>query len=440
MRDPRGELRLIGDQAIRDLHAPLPANDFLRSELSQRLASDGLLVKFEIVDDRTLHSPRLPFVTFPHEWCDAQVYDAAKLTLDLQSEAVKAGFDLKDASAWNVLFDGAQPLFCDLLSFEALVHKPWWAAGQFVRHFLLPLVLADKRDFRASHTFRIWRDGIPPPAARSMLGPSRFLTRYWPLMASAESAARPLAAPDVEPVEALLRHRQSLHASLQWMLNGAKPSNSGDVTTWADYERRRGHYADESIQAKRVQVNDWLTRIAPRWVADFGCNAGEFSMIARACNARVVALDADHGAVQRLYRRLEDRQGVYPVLACLDDIEAGRGWAGLEVPGLMSRLAGRIDVVMMLALIHHLAIGAAVRLPAIAQFAHDCTRKWAIVEWLGNDDPLLRRLCEERRREPSEFSIERQRQAFVDAGFAVEDTKPLPGTSRVLALLRRTRA
>jgi len=443
MRDPRGVLRLMENHATRSLHESLSPDDFLRSDLARRWVADGRLVDYEIVDDWTLRSPRLPFVTFPDEWCDAQNFDAANLTLELQAEAVERGFDLKDASAWNILFDGARPLFCDLLSFGTLQNRPWWAAGQFARHFLLPLLLSRDAGLHASQAFRVWRDGVPPESARAMLGVSRFLTRYWPLMARAgsggEDAVRDRELASVSAAD-IGRHRRSLHTSLQWMLNGVRPALQHESTTWSSYEEQRGHYNDASLEFKRRQVDEWLQRLQPSWVADLGCNAGEFSSIARLLGAEVIALDADHGAVQRLYRRLGGRSGIHPIFAQLDDLGQGRGWAGVEVPGLAARLDGSVDVVMMLALIHHLAVSAAVRLPQIGQFAYNCTRQWAIVEWLDSSDPLLRRLCVERQRDSSEFSIQRQRDAFVDAGFVVEATSSLPNSSRVLALLRKAAA
>ncbi|MFT7721724.1 MAG: hypothetical protein QM788_02665 [Roseateles sp.] len=79
------------------------------------------MVDFEIVDERTVSARRVPFVSLPPEWCDLQLFQAAEFTLRLRREAVEAGGDLKDASAWNVIFDGGRPVFCDLLSFEPLV-------------------------------------------------------------------------------------------------------------------------------------------------------------------------------------------------------------------------------------------------------------------------------------------------------------------------------
>ena len=153
--------------------------------------------------------------------------------------------------------------------------------------------------------------------------------------------------------------------------------------------------------------------------------------------AHVVALDADHESIQHLYRTSTPHWHLYPVVAQLDDIGAGRGWAGVEHPGLAQRLHDRFDVVMMLALIHHLAIGASIPLSAVAAFAWACTRDWTIAELIDEADPQLVSLCAQRQRTSSEFSASRQRAAFVDAGFRVEAEVDLFPAKRTLVLLRK---
>jgi SAM-dependent methyltransferase len=209
---------------------------------------------------------------------------------------------------------------------------------------------------------------------------------------------------------------------------------------WSGYEDDRPHYAGESLRKKRAIIDEWLARIRPKWVADFGCNTGEFSRMAAEQGAHVVALDADHESIQHLYRTSAPHWHLYPVVAQLDDIGAGRGWAGIEHPGLAQRLHGRFDVVMMLALIHHLVVGASIPLSAIAAFARACTREWVIVELIDETDPQLVTLCAQRQRTSSEFGASRQRAAFVDAGFQVEAEAELSPAKRTLVLLRKVPA
>ncbi len=402
MRDPQASLTLGVDHVQRHLKDALPSNHFLYSELARSWVDRGDLVSFEILSPTDVSAQRLKFVTHPFEWCDSQLYSAARLTLRLEQEAVAAGFDLKDAAAWNVIFDGTRPVFCDLMSFQPLQDRKWWAAGQFVRHFILPLLLSHRRGLRAHHAFTMWRDGVPENVAREMLGASRFLSRYWPLMVSSptrdahnDKSQSSVHDPDGE---AIRRFRDSLLKGLDWMLEGVSPCpfRRGKATYWQDYAESRSHYEANTVALKRQQVAQWLTQLKPTWVLDLGCNAGEFSRIATSLGAQVIAVDADHGAMERVWASGDSC--IHPVVAHLDDLSGGRGWEGQEHAGLANRLKQSADVTLMLALIHHLAVGASIPLQEIAKFAARCTRCWLILELISSDDVQLRSLCEQRMR------------------------------------------
>ena len=438
MRDPEASLTFDGDRVIRRLKRALPPTHFLHSELAQQWVARGDLVPFEVHAPDLVTSKRLAFVTHPYEWCDSQLYAAARLTLRLQKEAVEAGYDLKDASAWNVLFDGLRPVFCDLMSFEPLRERKWWAAGQFNRHFVLPLLMSKRRGFLAHESFLAWRDGMPEATARKLLGPRRFLGRHWPLMAEGRHKAVVSHTADVaRPAEesvALARFRASLQGGLEWMLRGAAP-RACERTVWGDYVAERGHYDRTALDLKRATVLRWLKACEPRAVLDLGCNSGEFSRMAVSTGADVIAVDGDHGAIENLWRQPSER--IFPVLCRLDDVSGGRGWAGAEHPGLAQRLRGQVDVVMMLALIHHLSVAAAVPLQAVAEFAAVCSRQWLIVELLIPGDSQLELLCRQRRRSPAEFSLEAQRAAFAASGWRTVEQVLLPGEARELHLMSR---
>lgn len=442
MRDPDATIRFDPERVVRTLREPLGQDHFLRSALARRWVDGGSIVHFEETGEREVASPRLPFVTYPSEWCDAQLFAAARLTLDLQKEAVAAGFDLKDASAWNVLFDGAQPFFCDLLSFVPLSSRRWWALGQFARHFLFPLLISRYRGIRGHQAFQAWRDGMPSDVASLAMGTRRFLTRYWPLMAGARhniSAAelRASAGPDNADAAAVVRFRELLHASLDWWLAGLAPKARTHRTgSWGAYRSERSHYKEEAVSSKRTKISRWLGELKPQWVADLGCNSGEFSFMAVDAGASVVAIDSDHDSVDAMFLAAGATKQLFPVLASLDDLTGARGWGGAEFRGLGERMNGRFDLVMMLALVHHLAVAASVPLDAIASFARTCSRRWLIIEFIDPADPQMQLLCTRHQRNTEEFSVERQREAFLRAGFTLHDQVHLDNDTRVLSLLR----
>jgi SAM-dependent methyltransferase len=439
MRDPDGTLSVKQNCVVRQLaHEPDPAH-FLHSPIAARWVAERRMVEFTSIDRLCIESPRVPFVSQPSEWCDAQLFDASQLTIDLQHEAVAGGYDAKDASAWNVIFCGCRPIFCDLLSFQPLERRAWWAMGQYARHFLMPLLVSKRRSFRARDFFAISRDGLLPDSALRLLGPGVYFTRYAPLFLAARATNRQGELLSASPASRadIQRFRERLHASLAWMSNGVRPAPLTESKShWIGYEENRHHYAGSSFDKKKSTVGRWLRRLRPEWVADLGCNRGEFSELAAEAGAQVIAVDADHDSIQHLYLSTARRGEVHPVLACLDDLSGGRGWAGTEHPGLKQRLHKQVDTVMMLALLHHLAVGAAIPLTAVAMMAKDCTRSHAIVEFLDVDDPELVVLCAQRERSPAEFSRVRQREAFLSAGFIVEEEVDLIPARRSLALLR----
>lgn len=435
MRDPSGRVDLSGDRVTRVLYDGLPAGHFLESPIAKDLLKSAALVPYEIsADRRTIYASKVPFVTYPYEWCNEQLRDAADLTLTISEAVLDAGFELKDASAWNIIFDGVRPIFCDHLSFEQIRGRQWWAFAQFVRHFVLPLTLARFRKLGARESFKLNRDGLTPEQAKDLMGLRRFATRFWPLMLTGKAGAGSKLDKKT-PVSAEGSFHRNLYALLRWFLKGASAKDA--KSTWGDYTQERAHYTDAASDFKRKLVGHWLVQCAPEWVIDFGCNTGEFSNLALEAGARVIAIDLDHEAIQKLYRQLKVKGvPVYPVVANLDDLSGGRGWAGREFPGLVMRLTGSSDVAMMLALVHHLAISASVPYSEIAKLAAQMTKKYVIVELLDASDPLVVLLAQQRDRSPAEFGIEKQKEAFLSL-FEMIDEQPVPGSQRVLCLMKK---
>lgn len=415
----------------RSLYQPLPPEHFLSGELAISLVSTGHLVPYHFASDTEIIAPRIPFVSYPYEWCNAQFFDAAELMLTLSETALRDNFELKDASAWNVIFDGCNPMFCDHLSFQKIRDRRWWALAQYVRHFILPLCLAKYRQLNASASFALGRDGISPDQARGVMGLWRFATRYWILMLKLRTVG---TAPNSHGSSTGKSNHKNLYGILRWLLDGVRNLRFTS-STWINYTTERSHYTSDAISEKYRVVKAWLAARPPSWVIDLGCNTGEFSKLAASGGAKVVAIDLDHESVQSLYLSSKG-QAIYPVVANFDDLYGGRGWAGREFPGLFDRLHQRADMLLMLAVVHHLAISSAIPYTVIAETAAKLTTCFLIIELLEETDPLVRELAMQRNRDPAEFSISRQIEAF-DYHFKVIDTVRIPETARQLFLMEK---
>lgn len=312
MRDPLGTVELGATKVVRSLNSSLPKSHFLHSVSANELVKNGWLCDFKIESPYTICSPRIPFVSYPNEWCNAQFVDAADLTLSISEKILEEGYELKDASAWNIIYDGCSPVFCDHLSFEKITTPHWWAFAQFFRHFIFPLSLARYRCFNAKLAFKLNRDGIDSHLTKSLLGLRRFFTRQWIFMLSLTNQTQRTAAslPGPHSLSDKKTYHQNLYSLCRWSLDGLR-SIKKRSSTWIEYTEDRSHYSNSAAEEKKRIVSNWLKNIKPSWVTDLGCNTGEFSKLAlKEASSGVIAIDLDHECIQDLYLSSRDRKSV----------------------------------------------------------------------------------------------------------------------------------
>mgnify|MGYP003989934377 FL=1 len=163
-RDPSGFLFSHEGAVYRQVNRSYQRHyeKLIESGLYTSLLNKGWLIPHEEVshpgneasDDcyKILLPEQIPYISYPYEWSFSQLKDAAKLTLEIQLEALKHGMILKDGTAYNVQFHKGKAVFIDTLSFECYEEgEPWIAYRQFCQHFLAPLALIVKVDFRLIH-------------------------------------------------------------------------------------------------------------------------------------------------------------------------------------------------------------------------------------------------------------------------------------------------
>jgi hypothetical protein len=389
---------------------------------------------------KVLRPERIPFVSYPYEWSFSQLRDAALLTLRIQELSMDHGMSLRDASAYNVQFRGAAPILIDTLSFERLTEgRPWVAYRQFCEHFLAPLALMSYRDVRLGQLTRVHLDGVPLDLTAILL-PRRAQTRP-PLMlhvfAHAKSQRRHAqdAAPAAEGGKRGLSP-QALRGLLDSLRKGVESLAMPDpVGAWADYEEEATHYSESARAAKETLVDSWVGRTSPASVWDLGANTGRFSRLASARGIDTVAFDLDAAAVDENYRRARDDgdRHLLPLVLDLANPSPAIGWANRERMTVGER--GPADLVLALALIHHLAIAGNVPLPMVAEQMAGFGRR-TVVEFVPKDDEKVRRLLMNREDVFPDYSPDGFEAAF-GARFEIEAKEPLPGSTRTLYLLRR---
>jgi SAM-dependent methyltransferase len=421
---------------------------YLSSGLYDTLADAGIVIRHEEVAlelaaeppaYRVVRPEQLDLISDPYEWPFSQLKDAALLTLKAQGLAAKSGMTLRDASAYNVQFHRGRPVLIDSLSSERVTaDRPWVAYRQFCEHFLAPLALMAKVDVRLGLMMRDYLEGIPLDLAAHMLpGHTRLSFGLGPHIHIHARAQRKHADDNVSTTKAdgasmSAKHLATLIQSLTDTISGLSWEPEG--TAWADYADNTS-YDDDATAAKADAVETALRSIDGVQAWDLGANTGRYSRIAADAGYRVVALDIDPAAVERGYRALKDagRQDITPLLADITDPSPPLGWGSTERAGLLERIDA--DVILALALVHHLAIGSNVPLPMIASlFARLAPN--AIVEFVPKEDAMVKRLLAWRRDVFPTYDIDGLRAAFSPLYETVTET-PIEGSERTLFHFRR---
>ncbi|MEX1113316.1 MAG: SAM-dependent methyltransferase [Patescibacteria group bacterium] len=411
----------------------------MKSGLYDQLVGDRLLIPHTEVTGgargayKTLKPEPVDFITYPYEWSFSQLKDAALATLEIQRRALENGQTLKDASAYNIQFHQGAPTLIDTLSFERYKKgAPWIAYRQFCQHFLAPLVLMSKVDVRLSQLLRVHIDGIPLDLAAELL-PRKTRMRpgiYMHLVLHAraqqkyESTAKK-AKPRKVNVKALVASLESLIKKLEYEPAG---------TEWGDYYTFT-NYTDRSFREKGRLVERFIKNVKPKRVWDVGGNTGAFSRIASDAGIPTVSFDVDPAAVEKNYREAKKREetNLLPAVLDLTNPTPGIGWAHEERESVTDR--GPVDMVLFLALIHHMAIGNNVPLSSVADYVAKTCRH-LVIEWVPKGDSQVNKLLATREDIFDDYTQKGFEAAFSRRFKTVRKTK-IKGTKRTLYLMRR---
>jgi hypothetical protein len=170
-----------------------------------------------------------------------------------------------------------------------------------------------------------------------------------------------------------------------------------------------------------------------RVVWDLGANVGTYSTVAAGNGRQVIAFDQDASSVEHHWRTLsaDARASVLPLVMDLSNPSPALGWALEERRSLVER--GPADIILALALVHHLAIGNNVPLDRVASFMSRLGRR-AIVEFVPKEDPMTQHLLAARHDIFPDYTLDGFRAAF-GRSFAILDEAPVEDSRRTLFLL-----
>ena len=204
------------------------------------------------------------------------------------------------------------------------------------------------------------------------------------------------------------------------------------ATAWANYYEDDS-YTPHAFQHKQTVVEALIKKAAPRSVWDLGANTGVFSRLASTSGIPPVAWDVDPGAVELNYRQVVQRKEtcLLPLVLDLTNPSSALGWAHEERASFAGR--GPVDLVLALALIHHLVIGNNVPLAQAARFLASLGH-WLVIEFVPKHDPKVQTLLTARDDIFHDYT-ESGFEAAFEQYFVVEHKQAVEESERVLYLM-----
>jgi hypothetical protein len=454
-RDPDSRVFYAGDAVYRALSAD-GLDDYLALQ-EAGLLEDPRIVATELVRDApelgahlvketagVLRHERIPFVSYPYEWTFSMLKDAALLQLDLLLAALERDLVLKDSTPYNVQFRGARAVFVDVGSFERLrPGEPWAGYRQFCMLYLYPLLLQALKGVRFQPWLRGSLEGITATEMRALMSlRDRFrrgMTTHVFLHARLERRYEDRGGEVREDLRRagfrkalIVANARKLRALVQRLHWDPPPG------VWTAYGERNS-YSDADVARKEDFVREAARACSPRLVWDIGANNGRYSRLAAEHAQTVVAIDADQGPLELLYRELRDEgdERILPLTIDLADPSPGLGWRGLERGALATR--GRPDLVLALALVHHLTITANVPVREVVDWLAGLGSA-LVVEFPTREDPMVKRLLAPKREGlHPDYELGHFERCLADA-FTIERSERLGSGTRVLFLARPKRA
>lgn len=301
---------------------------------------------------------KVPFISYPYEWTFNQLKDAAILTLEINRISLEHGMILKDASAFNIQFIGPNPIFIDTASFVKFEEgQAWLAYQQFCRHFLAPLALSHYGDIQLRKLILSNIDGISLDLCKKMLPlkscfNSGIFLHIW-LNALGQ---KPTKRQRENKKLLFTQSKQKLLAVQENLLSTIKSLNSQHYKSqWTDYYENTNYTKNgENQKEKYLYLMTKSLNISS--ILDLGANEGRYSRLLAKHVDFVLSTDYDEMAIAKNYNiaKAEAIENLQTLHLNIVNPTPAIGFVNQERKSFLERVG--IDLVLALALVHHLSI------------------------------------------------------------------------------------
>ena len=176
------------------------------------------------------------------------------------------------------------------------------------------------------------------------------------------------------------------------------------------------------LDAKKIIFESFVSEINFDIVIDLGANEGLFALLLKQKAKLIIAADEDSNCINKLYDHIkkEKIKNIIPLLNNLVAPSPAIGWCNAERASITDRLKG--DLILALALVHHLAIGANVPIQYIAQWLSEAGQ-FLIIEFVPKSDEKVKQLLLNREDIFEDYNLQNFKNIFSHHFFILKEEK-----------------
>lgn len=417
---------------------------FIQSGLYDKLVNQQLLIPHQTIHDcisgdenayLTILPEKINFISYAWEWSFDMLKDAALLTLRLAKESIQFGLSLKDATPHNIQWHKGKLIFIDSLSFEKYNEKnPWIAYRQFCENFLAPLLIMHHSKLTLNQLQLAWPDGIPLAVAVKLLpAKTKYSFHTFLHIHLHAKVSNKAAGKRQKDLQFSRRKFLNLLQSLEMVIRRLKSPST--ATQWADYYKeatnRNGY-----IEEKKKIIQHWLSlNPSLKSAADLGSNEGYFSLCLSEHKIETLSADIDPNCINQLYLKIKQEKinNIQPIIFDFSNPSPAIGVDNKERERFTDRL--NTELVISLALLHHLAIGKNIPFEKLASYFSKIA-PLLIIEFISKEDEKVQILLKQKRDIFSNYTqtlFEKEFSTF----FKIIDKQEIGLSGRTLYFMKR---
>jgi predicted RNA methylase len=191
---------------------------------------------------------------------------------------------------------------------------------------------------------------------------------------------------------------------------------------------------EEYLHDKQETVKVYLQSCNVKSILDLGANTGKFSELACDYAERVIALEFDKKCVDQIDKMIEETGNtkLHTLLGDLSQTSPDFGLLGKEHPSIFNR--AKSDLVLVLALVHHLALTKMIPFELIADMVYEFSNRYVLIEFIEKTDRKVSQLLQNN---PRYYPSKEEFEVFIQQRFTILQQKTLDKSVRTLYLVEK---